>query len=163
VNTEGIGDPGFFGTWDAGAIAGNLMIEDLVDLLVAQVITTTIYDGYTIYTMDSPTADPKPVYEAQLSVAGTVVIDPDIFDKAVQAMYTIRTADFGLFKFTQLDHASGNVFGNVFALAAAEQAIVDYFTDVSNGWAGRDGARPAVFSNQSISLNKRLRRSYHMI
>lgn len=161
--SAGLGLGGSFITHDAGGIDAETMIEALINLIKVQVPPTTVYINYRIMTIGVVGDPPHPQFEKQISIAGTAVVDPLVFDRAVQATYTIRTSNFGLLKFVQLDHPSGNVFGNVYVLAPAEQAIVNALTAVSNGWAGRDNGQPTVFTNQSISLNKRLRRSYKMI
>jgi len=161
--SSGIGTPGTFATHGGGSIAGDEMVEDLITLMAAQVPTTTNYSRYTIYNKVSATAEPTPEFEKAFPTPGTVTPDPDIVDKAIQATMSIRTSFYGLLMFVQLDRPSGNVFGNVYTLASPESAIVNALTSSANGWAGRDNGQPLVFKDMTISLNKRLRRSYKMI
>lgn len=138
------------------------MIKDLVNKLKARYPVNANFVDYTIYTMDNPTADPVPRYTAALGIAGT---DATVnWQKAVQVTMSFRTTAFGASKLVLLDASSDNDFDKITDLTGltAYQDIVDQWTDVNNAWSGRDGTRPATFTQIAKDLNDKLRRSYRM-
>lgn len=159
-----LGEPGEFDTHDGFGIASDVMVEALVAKLKAFYPVTANFDSYIVF--NAPTLSVplvfNPVYQKLINVAGTDVA-PDGASKAVQFTVGLRTVTFGRSQIVLLDRPSGDTWGNVTTPDAITTALIDEFTAVSNGWAGRDNGRPFTFTNVSISLNKRLRREYHMI
>jgi hypothetical protein len=159
-----LGEPGEFATHDAAGIAADVMVEALVDTFLPFYGTTVTFDTYTIF--NSPALSVplvfNPVYQASLALDGTDAT-PDGVDKAVQYTIGFRTVAFGRSQVVLLDKPAGNTWGNVTTPDAATLALIAEWTADSNGWAGRDNARPFTFTNISISMNKRLRRKYGMI
>jgi len=163
-NSGGLGLPGTFDTHDAVGIAADEMVEALMDLLAPFYGDTTTFTNYTIFNapvLSTPLVF-NPVFEKFYSVEGSNPT-PSGVDKATQYTIGMRTVAYGRSQVVLLDKASGNTWGNVYTMDTPTTNFVAEFSLESNGWAGRDNARPYTFTNISISLNKRLRRKYGMI
>lgn len=152
---------GGFVSWDDADRDAKGMIDDLVALLKVMFLATTSFKLATIYTLASAEADPQPVKAYSMSVAGTTTSTG--WDKATQRTYSFRTTAYGRYKLVLLDTPTNDTFGQVVTLTDDEAAIVSELEDVSNAWAGRDGARIMTYVSESITLNKRLRREYRMV
>lgn len=161
-NGSGLGDPGTFDTHDSVGIVSTVMIDALIAVyrpILPEEITLV---SYTIYNLPTMTSIPQPVYGEAIGLAGT---DSTTIGQARATQWTlsIRTTAFGLFKFTVLDRANGNVWGNVTTMDSVTEDLFDEICSAGNGWSGRGGGRPLSFMGISVSLNKRLRRKYDMV
>lgn len=156
----GGGASGQFNTHNSGVVDAEDMIVDLLTLEAEFMPTTVNYDGYTIFTMDTPTSDPVPRYAADISIPGTVAV-PGWY-KAAQATWTFRTSLFGIAKVVQLDVATLNSFEKILSgtVSADQIAFIAQYTNPDEGWAGRDGGRPATFVQLAFDLNDKLRAEY---
>jgi len=157
------GGMGSVDDWASSIAPVAAMVDALVGALLDIMPTTVVFDNYIVYTFATPTSDPVP--RAQKAF---VAIDGDVADPgwtaAVQTTITWRTEEFGLAKIVMLDSASADDFSKITNLAdsAALDAIDGEFTAVSNGWSGRDDARPQTFVSQTKTLNEKLRRAYRL-
>lgn len=159
-STAAPGEVGNFATWDEDSIVAPVMVNNLVAVLLDEYEPTDItFDSFDIFTMDSPSADPQWQYGEALGDIGTGV-DLDGWRQATQATFTFRTSLGGISRLVLLDKPTNNAFGRYTVPSAPETAIIDEFTAVTNGWAGRDGGRPLVFKNVTVKTNDRLRREY---
>jgi hypothetical protein len=162
ITTTGIGDPGTLLAWDESTIAADVMVEALIDLMGAAVPSTITFDAYTLYRVPTVGADPQPIYTAAPAVVGSLV-GLTGQAKAVQVTVGFKTANFGDARIVFLDRPVNGSFGSFSDPGAEVGAVGAEFMATSNAWAGRDNFRPAVLTNVSITLNKRLRRKYGMI
>lgn len=156
------GTPGEYEAWDASSVTADSMIEAMVAAMLPNNLPSTSFTSYDIY--DVPVIDEPPVwkYTAQLSgQVGTLVNTG--WAQAVQYTMTFKCADGQLFKIVNLDTPVGNQFGNVTGLSARDADIASAVLNPAYAWQGRQGGQPIAFKGISISLNKRLRREYHMI
>jgi len=162
LNTTGIGDPGSYEAWDFSTIAADVMVEALIDLLGAAVPAAMTFDAYTLYKVPGIEESPQPVFTKPYLVIGTAV-GLTGHAKANQITVGFKTEAFGDSRIVILDRPANGNYGSFTDPGAELQDVIDEFILPSNAWAGRDDARPAAFTNVSISLNKRLRRKYGMI
>jgi len=118
--------------------------------------------AYTIYRVPSIGADPEPVFGKNYAAAGTVVIDPTDTPKAWVGTMQFRTTNFGLAKLNLIECIRAGYEGKqTGALAGAFLALSNLFCLTSNGWAGQDNGRPAVYLSTTYKPNDRLIREYH--
>jgi len=153
---------GEFDVWDGSPIEADVMINNLVDLLAPFFSADNIFDDYIIYTLENPEADADPRYSAALATLGTNGAPG--WEKATQNTWSFRTTSFGAFKLVLLDSATADNFDRITDVTGITPAVnlIAEITDVANGWSGRDGTRPAQFSQIAVTLNEKLRRSYRM-
>jgi len=157
------GSDGTFDTHGASTVDADTMINDLVDEIAKFYTSGLSFTGYTIFTLPSMTGDPLPKYSAQLSQVG--VTTSSTWQKAVQITMTARTSAFGVAKIVMLDAISENNWDRITVLPGSGNVATLWaeWSDVTNGWAGRDNGRPATFLQVSKTLNEKLRRQYHML
>lgn len=150
-------------TWAGGSIAADDMVEALVDVLKALFDDDTHFDSFTIFTMASAEADPRPAYSQALTQVGTATAS--VWNKAVEKTLTFRTTEFGLAKLTLMDAGNDGTFPLITPGTATTEVndIIDEFTAVANGWSGRDNGRPSQFIQMSATLNEKLRRAYRLV
>lgn len=156
----GAGVTGSYTTWAGAAIDADAMIRSLVTLLAAEYNSDTEFDRYTIYTKASPTASAVPVIAGSLGIAGSGSFTG--WSEAVQATIFMRDTAFAPVKLVLLDKPTDNAFGRYYTPAAEELAIFNEFKSINKGWSSRLGYRPNIFKNVTVTLNKRLRREYHL-
>jgi len=147
--------------WGAGQVLWTDMVDDLVAALADLVPATVIFDRATLFNVTGIDDDPQPIATYVVDVPGTEAAPG--YTQAVQLTMVFRTTDFNISKVVLLDMASFDAFDKVISLAGqpALTAIADVWTSVTNGFAGRDNARPATFVAATKTLNEKLRRSYH--
>lgn len=158
----GLGDPGNFDTHDAVGVSALTMITAFITARRALIPDTTNLVSYTIYNMPTMTSIPQPVYTAAIGLAGTDVTTTGQA-KAVQWTMSIRSTNFGILRYTELDRPSNDNWGNVTSMDAAALGVFNELSDAGMGWAARDNGKPGGFMGISITLNKRLRRKYDMV
>lgn len=159
-SSAAIGTLGEFATWDAGSTDADEMINALVDDIAGLYVEDeTTFDNYEIFNMATPTSDPTWQYGGTLGVTGTLASAVG-WREAVQCTYTFRTSLGGIARLVLLDRPTENVFARLTTLSAPEALIATELGSTARGWAGRDGGQFAVFKNQTITLNERLRREY---
>lgn len=137
------------------------MINAFVDSLLPSFGDDTHFDSYiTYFGSADPLAPMYPQAQGTLTQIGTS--ETPGWTKAVQGTLSFRTADFGLFKVTLLDCASGDSFEKITTLVpdGPLDVISLIVTSADYGFSGRDGAPPATFLQFSLTLNEKLRRSY---
>lgn len=160
--SDGPGQPGHYEAWNLSAVDASDMVNAMIDAMLPQFLATTTITHFTIH--NYPVIDNPPVVVWQEFVTGKVGTLVETGQaKAVQYTMSIRTADFGLLKLVYLDTPAQNVWGNVIGMSARDTDAFTEITANTNAWAGRDNSQPVVFSNITISLNKRLRRRYNMV
>jgi hypothetical protein len=160
--SQGLLTYGLFLDWNGIGRAADDMIEDLANKAKVVVPSTTVFDYFEVWNYPDEDSLPQPVATKVLSIAGTSSATG--WSEAVQQTFTLRTTDFGIFKFILLDAVTDNFFGKV--------ALADFTTDynnlmselmsMDNGWSGRDNARPAIVKGATITLNEKLRREYRL-
>lgn len=149
-------------TWAGGVVSGDSSIETLANLQEPFFPVTVLFDSFTIFTMATPTSPAIAQYSKVLTNVGTNITAAQT--KAVQATWTMKTQEGGLFKLVQLDMNNGNSFAkiNFAGLNAEAQALLAHLFSSTQGFAGRDGAKPSFFLQIAYTLNEKLRRSYYM-
>lgn len=161
--SSGLGTNGKGGyiAWDTNPIDAEDMITAFATAAADLAATTIVMDGYTIFTKSSPTAPNLPVASGTLALTGT---DTNAEQPAGQFTASFRTTDIGRAKITLLDFHSFHSFlkARPADVSVDEQALFTQFTDISNAWSGRDGARPQTFISGTYTLNEKLRREYGM-
>lgn len=157
-----VGNPeGYVDRWnDDTPIPVEPMLLDLLAQMAACAPITTKWSQYTIYTMASPTAAPQPRYNASIDIDGTDATAG--WTPGVQLQWNFRTTLFNSAKLVLLDAASDNDFNKIsnpldFPIYAD---VIDAYTALTNGWAGRDGGRPSVCFSVTKSINDRLHSAY---
>lgn len=152
---------GDFATHAGSAIAADTMVEALITKLKALVPAGVAFDGWTVYTKASPTAQSIPRTFKASTAVGTAGAS---WDKATQLTISAKTTGANDAKLTLMDAASGDDFNLITpssANASMTALLAEWFAD-TNGWAGRDGTRPYYFQQASVTLNEKLRKQYHM-
>jgi hypothetical protein len=137
-------------------------VMDFINLVKIFFHSTVKFIDWTLYTLADPDAPALPVQTGSINVAGTNA--SDTWYKAVQRTHTWRTDAFGVYKLVLLDAISSNNFDKQTELVvdSALANLSNYVTADATWFAGRDGGRPDVFLQVSITLNEKLRRSYRM-
>jgi hypothetical protein len=152
---------GTFLAWDTT----NKDAEDMCDEWIAAIKPfwhpATIFDGWTIWTMATPTSPPHPMAGKRVTVAGTSAL-AGAYAKATQATWTFYTTLFGIFKVVMLDVDTAGFEKITSTTASADElAFIGEVEDATKGWSGRDGAKPLTFKQIAFTLNEKLRREYH--
>lgn len=153
---------GEFETWDAAGVQADDMIEQLVDTLTEFYPSSYEWDNFIVYNQPTP-ADPAiPMIGKVLTQVGAATSTAP--SKAVQATWSFKTTLGGLSKLVLLDSYASADFAKVTPAAASPEvnAVIDEFTSVANGWAGRDNGRPSFFLQIAYTMNEKLRRQYYM-
>lgn len=122
---------------------------------------TTTIDNFTIYTMAAPTGEAIPVAGKNVAVVGTN--DNDGWDEAVQLTFTLRTDLFHKAKYVYLDVPSDNDFNkytSITGLSSVYTDLIDFYTDPTGCFCGRDRGKPSVFVSLIHDLNDKLRQEY---
>lgn len=151
-------------TWAGATVPLGTMVTDLINALKVFYTAATSFRLATLLKINNPPADqtPIPLFSWTLGIPGTSV--STTWAKAVQQTLTFRTSEQGTSKLVMLDALSFNEFERLVDLTAVPslQAIVDEWTDPTNGWAGRDSSQPVIFLQATRTLNEALRRAYRM-
>ncbi len=156
----GGGGGGSFDSWAAGPVDAATMIEGYVDLLLPFCVNTTTYKECIIYTMDSPTAPPRPrgfiTFTGKTGSSGGAAIP------ASMGQYVLRTDTFGLFKVVFLDQPVSSNFLPINTVTPASELddLIQYLADDGNAFAGRDGGQVLGFVHATFKLNDELRKQY---
>jgi len=132
------------------------MLLDLLADLASSVPDSTKFSQYTIYTMATPTSPAQPRYNATIDIDG-IDATPG-WSEGVQTTFNFRTENFNASKIVLLDAASNNDFNKIsnpmdFPILAD---VADEWSDVTNGWAGRDGTRPTTLFSVTKNINDRV-------
>ena len=138
------------------------MINDLIDALLPRFPDTVEFDTYTPFTFATPTSDGVPLQTLTFTgQVGSAAVPG--WSKATMETMTFRDEEAALAKLVLLDFASGNNFEKYTnAATAGVTTIVSVFTDASNAFSSRNGARPQSFIARTAKLNDELRKSYRM-
>lgn len=155
------GTYGDFATHAGSAISADTMIEAMIVVLKAFVPASVAFDGWTVFTKATPTAQAIPRTFKSSAVVGTAGLS---WNKAVQLTISAKTTGANDAKISIMDAASGDDFDLITpssASASYTALLAEWFAD-TNGWAGRDGTRPFYFQQASLTLNEKLRKQYHM-
>lgn len=155
-----LGHTGTYINWLGATLDADVAINALVTLLAAEYNSDTVFDRYTIYTKASPTAESVPVIAENLAVAGSGTFTG--WSEAVQATIFMRDTAFKPTKLVLLDKPTDNAFGRYYVLDTPSVPLVALWMSTAGIWSSRAGNRPNVFKNVTVTLNKRLRREYHL-
>jgi hypothetical protein len=155
-------ESGTFNAWDSSEIEADVMINALVDTLADFHLATTVYDFYTIYTMEDEDADPVPVYANTLGVAGESTETE--WAKAISTTFNIKTVSFADMKIVLLDTPSASGFDKILSFDASVAAldVMDQLTAETNAWSGRANSRPGTLKSITFNLDQALRHQYRM-
>jgi hypothetical protein len=154
-------DQGTFDKWSAGTIDSDDMIQGFISLLIPIFTNDTIFDSYTIYKQLTEDDIPEPVAANICTQVGTSV---GAVIPATMSTWSFRTAALHRCKLTFLDLPVPAGFAKTYPadLNADGLAIVAYYTDADNAFAGRDNSRPNTFISATATLNEKLRRAYRL-
>lgn len=161
LNWNSGGTFGDFETHAGGAIAAETMVDAMITALKAFVPASVAFDGWTVFTKASPTAQAVPRTFKTSGVVGTAGLS---WNKAVQLTISAKTDNAGDARLVLMDAASGDNFDLITpaTITASYTALfAEWFAD-TNGWAGRDDGLPYYFTQASLTLNEKLRKQYHM-
>lgn len=148
-----------FDTHALGTIGDSLMITNLVDSMLDMFLSDTVFDNWTVFKQLLPTDKPLPVNSGKFTgKVGTGALTG--WAAAVEVQFIMRTVSFGIAKLVLLDAASSNVFFPVLTPTTEQAAVIAEWTDIGNGWCGRDNTRPNVFLKLTKNLNQKLRQEY---
>lgn len=157
----GTGGHGGYVNWSSAEVDSEDMINALCAVLGPLYPSSVDFTLATIYTMDSPTAEPHPRYSFPPTFTGTSADTG--WEKAAQLCFTFRTSLFGQLHINLLDAPTGNVWGKITVLTTAMTNLSALIINPAWAWAGRDGGQPIARISISAHLNKRLRRAYRMV
>ena len=162
IATTGLGDAGTVETWSGGTLSTEVMVEEMIDELIAATPSAIVWEAYTLFSLPTPVSDPQPIFTSAYGGPGT---EAGLTGQAQAVSVTLgfRTEAFGHARIVVLDRPVNGNFGSFVVPAGDFAGVISAFTSPTNAWAGRDNFRPAAYTNTSISLNKRLRRKYGMI
>lgn len=141
------------------------MITNLVDKLLPFFPDSDsyIFDNFRIFTLDDPDGVPLLRKAGSFTSKEGTNSAPGWF-KAVQRTVSALDADGFKCRLTLLDAATGNSFDQETTITPSSslEALFNEWSDDANGWASRQGARPATFLEVATTLNEKLRRAYRM-
>lgn len=152
---------GTFRAWDGSDVDAETMCDDFITDAAKFFRAAVIFDGWTIWTLASPTARPLPMQGKRVTVPGTSVL-AGTYNTATQATWTFYTTLFGIFKVVMLDVETAG-FNKITSTTASadELAFIGAVEDAAKAWSGRDGAKPNSFKQIAFTLNENLRRKYN--
>jgi len=158
----GIAGNGFYNNWFELPVDASDMIDALVAVEKVLHPPTTIFDYWEIWNYPDPDALPQPVQTGSLAVVGTSAGTG--WSEAVEQTFMLRTTGFGIFKYVLLDVPTDNFFGKVApaSFTTPYNNLMAKLTDENWAWSGRDNFRPSIVKQATITLNEKLRRSYHL-
>lgn len=160
-NGDGIGDPGTFNAHVGAPVPGDTMVEDFIDAMMQLYLPDCNSVAYTIFNVPEVGEDPQPVFGKNYSSVGGAVETDAGSSKAWVNTMQFRTSNFGLARVNLMEAARYGADGKFTApLAGSYAAFAAEFSDETNGWAGRDNGRPAVYLNSIWKPNDRLIREY---
>ena len=153
---------GGYTAWDGSNRDALDMIEDVTADMALMLGLDSLITDWTIFNWLSTTGPIVPVAAGTLAVAGADTTAG--WTPAVQATYTFFDSAFLPAKVVVLDAASNNDFGRVPAgsLTSAQAQLPGGFIADSNAWASRAGNQPTVIRQLSFTLNRKLRKKYHL-
>lgn len=153
---------GDFIAWDDELVDADDLVNSLADLLRPFYPESVTLDNYIIFKQVGTAEIYTPVAAAGLTDKGGTFEDY-IWNEAVEETITWRSTNFGIFKITLLDAASGGDFSKLSTLPSSGilKNLHTALVDTSNPYMARDNGRPSSFISRTFTLNERLRRSYH--
>lgn len=161
--TGDAGSPGTYLAWDGvTTVNADEMVEAMITAELANNPDTTTFTYYEIF--DVPVIDEPPVWKFAKFLSGQVgTLVATGQAAAVQYTMSFKCADGQRIQIINLDTPVGNVWGNINGLSPRDADIAAELTNTTNAWQGRQGGQPITFTNITVSMNKKLRREYHMI
>lgn len=150
---------GDFDTWAGGIVADSTMIGDLVTLMLPFFDGGTTFDNWQIYKQLLPADVPQPVGQGFFT-AMTGTDGGGSWAGATESIITARTTAFGIVKLDLLDSISDNDFTPITVPITRITNLFNEWSDPTNGWSGRDNAKPATFLKMTKNLNQALRKEY---
>lgn len=148
---------------DASVVDLKNMIDQLLGTMSVFVLPDTVWDLATIYTQAAATGPAFPQANYVPTQLGTSVGAAP--RKATEITVVMRTTAFNIVKAVLLDCPVSVNFEQKLpgAFSAADQAFVDEFGAVNNGWVGQDGNKPNTAVRITYNLNQKLRKEYRMV
>jgi len=138
------------------------MAEDLATDLAEFMLASSGFDSFTVYSKPTQ-ADPSiPVAIVPLAIVGTSVVATQ--SKATMATWSFRTTLFGRKKLVLLDVpvASGFAPTNAADWGAEDLAILGALSDLTKGWAARDGSAVQSGIRKTYTMSDVLEHEYGM-
>lgn len=160
VHNAGAGS-GSFDTWAGGTISADTMINALVTLMLPFFNSDTVFDNYIINEYADAVSPADPVYSAPF-VAKVGSDGGASWAGAVESIIIARTDAFGIAKLSLLDSISNNDFNPILSASGALSALLTEWFALTNGWSGRDNAKPSTFMKMTLNLNQKLRKEYRL-
>lgn len=158
--TNGFGQ--FLGHDDITMNDAQDMAEDLATDLAEFMLASSGFDSFTIYSKPTQ-ADPSiPVAIVPLAIAGTSVATTP--SKATMSTWSFRTTLYHRKKLVLLDTPVASNFAptNAADWGADDLAVLGALSDLTKGWAGRDGAPIQSGIRKTYTLSDVLEHAYGM-
>lgn len=157
------GELGSYLDHDGDPLDAEDMWTDFCNLLKPLVLTTTVYDSVTVYTMATPTSPNIPRRTVALGITGTNT--SELKSEAQSATFNFKTSDNGDFKIVLLDQPFGNNGFNAEHPAdfvADVIALANFVTGRDTAILGRDDSIPNELRKATYDLNEKLQKQYRM-
>lgn len=154
-----VGEPGSITLWDDTVVLTDVMVEEFIDQWLLYQPDTTESLSYSIRYYPEIGEPPVLLYEAAYANPGALAALTGR-KAATQHNMIFRSTGGQLMQVVSLDRQSGNTYGYVSPLSAAEGVFRDYVLSTGHALAGRDNGRPYAFKNLKISQNDALMRRY---
>lgn len=153
--------PGTFLAWDDNPQAGDVMVEDFVDLLLPMFKPDTTFTGYSIYHVLTPGEPAIPVWAENYSGKIGTSIDTTQ-SRAWERTYTFRTTGSHIAKICLLDTPCGGLVSryNSVGGASPDAALIAAFCNPFYAWSGRANERPVWFKTLTTQPNAALEHKY---
>lgn len=146
--------------------ASNIDVNDMVTAFLTDMADlfndTMTFDAVTLYTQPDPDLPATPQASVATVIPGTRSAVPN--DKATEVSLAFRDTEFHNAKIVMLDQPVGNDFSRhtPFNVNAIYAPTIAHFVSDDEAWASRRGFRPGQFTQQTATLNEKLRRAYRM-
>lgn len=149
-------------SWAGGSVSASDMLTDYLAKLADCHPDTTTFDLLEIFSQ--PTPDDFPQLIAVEAIGSVGADETTGWDEATQVTLTGKDTNGSDARLILLDVHTNNNFGR-FSLASITTAYKDLWAviaDEDNAFSSRKGFRPDALIQQSITLNEKLRREYHL-
>jgi len=154
---------GSYLAWNDTPVDAEDMIDDLAALMAPFHKDDTSINQATIYTKADEDSPSLPVASKSMAVAGTSSLNTHA--KAIQKIMNMRSVGIQPVKLVFLDVPHSALDFNKEYPAdwtAADNALFNNFSAISNAWAARDNTRPSGKVSITWDINKSLRKRYKM-
>lgn len=156
------GNLGSFETWNAGTVDAEEMIQTYADNMMQFYAATASTDSAEIWTKDTPTSPAYPRRQYPIISAGTDTVGT--WQKATQAQWIVRCADFSIAKYVFLDFNSHGSWDSLSDISGSPDSItfLNHLTDADQAFSSRKDSQPNGIIKITYKLNDQLRKEYEM-